>query len=210
MVPTFEREELLISQGFAIVAGVDEVGRGPLAGPVMAAAVVLPAKPRPWYPSVRDSKLLTQGRREKLAPLIQQDAVAFGIGKATVGEIDRLGIAAATRMATVRAINGLSVKPNFVLTDNVKIPGLRFPYSAVKDGDTLCLSISAASIIAKVARDKIMVEMDVRFPGYGFARHKGYATLEHMRKIYEMGVCDIHRKSFSPAREILTRPLFEN
>ncbi len=209
-IPTYEREETLISQGYAVVAGVDEVGRGPLAGPVMAGAVILPSVRLDWFDDVRDSKLLSAAKRAILAPMIRRDSLAFGIGIASVSEIDRLGIAKATMLATVRSIRNLALKPAYVLTDNVKLRGIGLPHTAVPDGDTLCLSIAAASVIAKVARDEIMTDMDKRYPEYGFAQHKGYATAEHMERIYQIGVCEIHRKTFFPAREILMRPMFED
>lgn len=208
--PTYEREEALIAQGYSMVAGVDEVGRGPLAGPVMAGAVVLPGVHMDWFDDVRDSKLLSAAKRALLAPMIRRDSIAFGIGAASVAEIDRLGIAKATMLASVRSIRNLGLKPAYVLTDNVKLRGIGVPYTAVPDGDTICISIAAASVIAKVARDEIMAEMDKRYPEYGFARHKGYATAEHMERINQIGVCEIHRKTFSPAKEILMRPMFED
>lgn len=209
-VPTYKKEAELISQGYAIVAGVDEVGRGPLAGPVMAAAVVLPNIRLDWYNDVRDSKLLTAAKRALLAPVIRKEALAFGIGMATVSEIDKFGIAKATMWATVRSLRRLTLKPAYILTDNVRLKGIGLPHTAVPEGDTVCLSIAAASVIAKVARDEIMTEMDERYPEYGFAQHKGYATAEHMERIYKIGVCDIHRKTFFPAKEILMRPMFED
>ncbi len=209
-IPTYEREEALILQGYTVVAGVDEVGRGPLAGPVMAAAVVLPSVRMDWFDEVRDSKLLSAAKRALLAPMIRHDSLAFGIGSASVSEIDRMGIARATMLATVRSVRKLALKPTYVLTDNVRLRGIGLPHTAVPDGDTLCLSIAAASVIAKVARDEIMMDLDKRYPQYGFAQHKGYATAEHMERIYEIGVCDIHRKTFFPAKEILMRPMFED
>ncbi len=209
-IPTYEREQDLISRGYLVIAGVDEVGRGPLAGPVMAAAVVLPSAHLDWFDDVRDSKLLTAAKRALLAPVIRREALAFGIGIATVAEIDKFGIAKATMWATVRSVRKLALKPAYILTDNVKLKGIGLPYDAVPEGDTLCLSIAAASVVAKVARDEIMTEMDERYPQYGFAQHKGYATAEHMRQIYQIGVCDIHRKTFFPAKEILMRPMFED
>lgn len=209
-IPTYDREEELISRGYTVVAGVDEVGRGPLAGPVMAAAVVLPSARLDWFDDVRDSKLLTAAKRALLAPVIRRDALAFGIGMASVYEIDKFGIAKATIWATVRSVRKLTLKPTYVLTDNVRLRGIGLPHTAVPDGDTLCLSIAAASVIAKVARDELMTELDSRYPEYGFAQHKGYATAEHMERIYQIGVCDIHRKTFFPAKEILMRPLFED
>ena len=202
--PTFDAEGALQRQGYRLIAGVDEVGRGPLAGPVMAAAVILPLdRELSWLSLVRDSKELTPQRREPLARSIESDALAVGIGRASAEVIDTDGIVAATHEAMRLAIERLSCRPDFVLIDGMSLPQLDCPAKAIVDGDSLCLSIAAASIVAKVARDRLMVEMDRLYPGYGFARHKGYGTPEHLQSLERYGVCPIHRKSFYPVRELI-------
>lgn len=203
-LPTFDGERALQRQGYRLIAGVDEVGRGPLAGPVLAAAVILPLdRDLPWLSLVRDSKELTPQRREYLAQHIEGDAVAVGIGQVSSEVIDAEGIVAATQQAMKLAIERLASCPDFVLIDGISLPQLDCPGDCVVDGDSCCLSIAAASIIAKVARDRLMVKMDRLYPVYGFARHKGYGTPEHLQSLERYGVCPIHRKSFYPVREML-------
>lgn len=203
-VPDFAEEEKLWGHGYRFVAGIDEVGRGPLAGPVMAAAVILPTPfSPPWLPLVRDSKELTPKRREALFHLIQEQAVAVGVGAASVEVIDSQGIVAATRQAMVEAISQLSPVPAFLLIDSVTLPTLPLPQKSLKRGDSQCLSIACASIVAKVTRDRLMAEMDRLYPGYGFARHKGYGTTEHLLALRRQGVCPLHRRSFGPVRGVL-------
>ncbi|MDX1481645.1 MAG: ribonuclease HII [Woeseiaceae bacterium] len=185
------------------VAGVDEAGRGPLAGPVVAAAVILPRART--IDGLDDSKKLSAGRREALADSIRRRAVAWAVGEADTAEIDELNILNATLLAMRRAIAGLQIRPAAVLVDGNRLPDLRFGDAviegdAVVGGDASVAAISAASIIAKVHRDRMMVEADARYPGYGFARHKGYGTALHLESISRLGPCPIHRRSFRPFR----------
>lgn len=195
-------EKSLAEQGYQLVAGIDEVGRGALAGPVVAAAVVLPCDPdSPWLSLVRDSKQLTPRRREALFPRIQEVAVAIGIGMVPAEEIDIHGIFKATRLAMEQAASRLSCSPHFLLIDGMSLPGLPLLQKKVIGGDGLCLSIACASIIAKVTRDRLMVEFDGLYPGYGLAKHKGYGTREHLSNLRQLGPSPIHRHSFTPVRE---------
>ena len=183
------------------VAGVDEVGRGPLAGPVVAAAVILdPANP---IEGLMDSKKLTEKKREILAEQIKQKALAWHIARAEVEEIDDINILQASMLAMKRAVEGLNIEPEQVLVDGNRCPKVNYPVEAIVKGDSLVESISAASIIAKVARDTEMVEMDSRYPGYGLAKHKGYPTKDHMQALAELGVTEIHRRSFGPVKKLL-------
>jgi ribonuclease HII len=202
--PTFIEEESLAEQGYRLIAGVDEVGRGPLAGPVVAAAVILSLHlDTPWLPLVLDSKQLTPKRREFLFPLIVEAAIAIGIGCVPPEVIDSQGIIRATRMAMCSAVENLPCPPDFLLIDHISLPELGLPQKSITKGDSLSLSIACASIIAKVSRDRIMVALDEAHPGYGFARHKGYATREHLSNLRRLGACPIHRKCFVPVREFL-------
>lgn len=181
-------------KGYTYIAGVDEAGRGPLAGPVIAAAVILPAEI--WLPGLNDSKLLTPGKREKLFQEITARAVAWSIGHGDVSEIDEINILQATRLAMYRALASLSIKPDFILLDALQVDGFASPQQAIIGGDRLSQSVAAASIVAKVTRDRLTLAMDRAFPGYGFAKHKGYATPEHRQALAELGACPLHRKSF--------------
>jgi len=181
-------------RGFRLVAGVDEAGRGPLAGPVVAAAVILPENTP--LPGVTDSKKVTPRRREELAAVIRDQAVAVSVGCAEPEEIDRTGILRATFSAMVRAIQGLEVSPDFVLLDGPYTLPLAVPQRGVIQGDARSLSIAAASIIAKVHRDRLMDDYHNLYPAYGFHRHKGYPTAEHREALRRFGPCPIHRRSF--------------
>lgn len=187
-------------RGHARVAGVDEAGRGPLAGPVVAAAVIL--SPDALPAGVNDSKKLTPEKREELFPLIQQKARAFGIGQASVAEIDTLNIYQAARLAMERAIEALDPAPDFLLTDAMPLPKFKaIPQKPLVHGDALSLSIAAASILAKVTRDRMMGQMQERYPQYGFENHKGYGTEEHLAALGSHGPCPEHRLSFGPVLE---------
>lgn len=202
--PTFAEERRLAQQGYRFIAGIDEAGRGPLAGPVIAAAVILPLDMDvPWLPMVRDSKQLTARRREQFYGLIGSSAVAIGIGSAPHRIIDAVGIASATKLAMCLAVAHLHQPPDSLLIDFVRLPELSLPQRSITRGDTISMSIACASIIAKVTRDRLMVEMDRVHPGYGFASHKGYATREHLECLRRLGACPIHRRCFSPVREVL-------
>jgi ribonuclease HII len=174
---------------------VDEAGRGPLAGPVVAAAVIL--DPARRVKRLADSKVLSPERREELYALIQERAVAVGVGIVDHLTIDRVNILQATILAMREALAGLAGLPELVITDFVAIPALPCPQKNLVDGDARCASVAAASIIAKVTRDRLMLEADRQFPGYGFARHKGYATADHLAALDRLGACPIHRRSFS-------------
>jgi ribonuclease HII len=181
-----------------LIAGVDEAGRGPLAGPVLAAAVVLdPGAP---IEGLRDSKQLTARARERLAGLIRERAHAWSLGWADAGDIDRINILQATLLAMARAVEGLPACPHHVLVDGLHCPGLPCSVEAVVGGDRRYASISAASILAKVGRDAHMMELDRRYPEYGFGRHKGYPTREHREALLRHGPCPVHRRSFAPVR----------
>ncbi|MBI3574270.1 MAG: ribonuclease HII [Gammaproteobacteria bacterium] len=185
----------------ARIAGVDEVGRGPLAGPVVAAAVILdPMQP---IHGLADSKALTPARREALALQIQARALAWALGAAGVEEIDRLNILQATLLAMRRAVEALPVYPELVLVDGNRPPALHCAVRTVVGGDATIPAISAASILAKVARDRTMTELDAVYPGYGFARHKGYPTAEHIQALGRLGATPEHRLSFAPVRRIV-------
>nr|VFJ51060.1 MAG: RNase HII [Candidatus Kentron sp. DK] len=182
-----------------MIAGVDEAGRGPLAGPVVAAAVILdPSNP---IPGVGDSKKLSAGRREKLAVLIRERSIAWALGRADAGEIDAVNILQASLLAMRRAVLALPVAPVRVLVDGNRAPDLPFEVRTIVGGDGTEPAIGAASILAKVARDAEMVVLDQLYPQYGFARHKGYPTRAHVAALQEHGPCPIHRLSFGPVRE---------
>ncbi len=190
------------------IGGVDEVGRGCLAGPVVAGALVLPEvvdpKRDPWLKDVADSKLLAPEDRERLAPLIEGWARAWAIGVASVEEIDRINIYHASHLAMERAVEGLTHPASHYLIDGNRVPrALTSRASAVIKGDLQCLSIAAASILAKVFRDRLMKESDALYPGYGFAAHKGYSTPVHQAALKRLGACGIHRRSFAPVAEAL-------
>ncbi|MDY0747108.1 ribonuclease HII [Paucibacter sp. R3-3] len=195
-------EQLGLSwDAIGLMAGVDEAGRGPLAGPVVAAAVILDEL-QPIH-GLADSKVLTEKKRERLYDEIHAKALCFCIAEATVEEIDRLNILHATMLAMRRAVEGLRLKPAKVLVDGNRIPVLRIPAEAIVGGDAKVQSISAASILAKVHRDRCCVAMHATLPHYGFAAHKGYGTTEHLAALREHGPCDWHRRSFAPVREAI-------
>ena len=191
------------------VCGVDEAGRGPLCGPVVAAAVVLdPARP---IPGLTDSKKLSEKKREQLAPLIRERALAWAVAEASVEEIDRLNILHATMLAMTRAVEALGRVPDEALVDGNRCPPLACPVRAIVKGDALEPAISAASILAKTARDAAMRDLDARYPHYGLAQHKGYPTAAHLAAIRRFGVADFYRRSFAPVRAIHENPpLFED
>ncbi|WP_456403787.1 ribonuclease HII [Thiolapillus sp.] len=183
------------------ICGVDEAGRGPLAGPVVAAAVILdPAQP---ILGLNDSKKLSEKRREQLYVEIHAKALACGIGRAEVAEIDAINILQASLLAMQRAVQRLAVTPDHALVDGDKLPQLLCTAKAIVGGDGLVDCIGAASILAKVARDREMIELDAAYPGYGFARHKGYPTRMHLEALQMRGVTEIHRRSFAPVRRLL-------
>lgn len=203
MGPTDDFEAEARRCGYRRVAGLDEAGRGPLAGPVVAAAVMLPARVR--LAGLDDSKQLTESERDALYDVIMQRALAIGVGSASEREIDAVNILEATRLAMQRAVVTMVPPPDFLLTDAVTITCLDIPQRPIIKGDGLSVSIAAASIIAKVTRDRLMREFHRAYPQYNFSAHKGYGTEEHLRLLAEHGPCVIHRRSFRPVQECLER-----
>lgn len=189
---TFEKATQ--DKGFVAVCGIDEAGRGPLAGPVYAAAVILPDGL--IIEGLNDSKKLTEKKREELFDVIISEAVAYGIGLATEKEIDDINILQATYLAMRRAVENLSVKADYALVDGNRMPPLEIDGETIVKGDAKSPSIAAASILAKVSRDRVMYELDSKYPEYQFAKHKGYGTKVHVEALKEFGPCEIHRKSF--------------
>jgi len=205
--PNLDFEQPLWQVGARLVAGLDEAGRGALAGPVFAAAVILPPEPERMLRALagaRDSKQLSAKAREELAGRIKAESAAWGLGWAEADEIDRVGIARAGRLAFCRSLEGLALAPEYLLLDYFRLPEMNLPQTALVKGDQRSLSIACASILAKTARDERMRAEEESFSGYGFARNKGYGTLTHRRAIAELGVCVLHRKSFNL---LLTEPL---
>lgn len=205
--PSLSEERAALEAGYCVVAGVDEAGRGTWAGPVAAGAVVLPLHRLDLLAAlhgVRDSKMLTSRVREVLEPRIVEAALAVGFGLASSAEIDAIGILPATRLAMRRAIASLPVTVGFLLIDAVRLPQLKISQKSIVKGDALCLSVAAASIVAKVRRDRLMAELDEIYPDYGFAQHKGYGTARHRAALLAQGPCPIHRRTFAPVRDILT------
>jgi ribonuclease HII len=203
--PTLEHEARLWAAGYQRIAGLDEAGRGAWAGPVVAAAVILPAGDLSLgrrLAGVRDSKLLTPAQRERLLPVVQQAAVAWGVGVVAAEDIDRAGIVPATRRAMVLALQALCEAPDYLLIDYLRLPEALLPQLGLPKGDTLVLSIAAASIVAKVSRDRLMAELDGGCPGYGLAANKGYGTPQHQAALASLGPSRLHRKSFEPVRAL--------
>src|SRR3972149_2481274 len=208
--PVLSEELQSWRSGLRRVAGVDEAGRGPMAGPVVAAAVVLdPSDAAAWWAGLRDSKLLSARARERPAEAIRRQA-EVGVGMVAADRIDAVGIAPATFQAMRLALEDLGAAPDYILVDGRPPTAvcqrlLALPHKALVGGDRRCLSIAAASIVAKVERDRLMLEYDGLFPGYGFARHKGYPTADHARALAELGPCAIHRRSWAPVRAVVDR-----
>jgi len=192
-------ENKLWKQGYLLLAGVDEAGRGPLAGPVVAGACILPAKFD--LPGLNDSKMLTESKREKLFIQIQKQAIDYAIGSAEPAEIDALNILQATKLAMKRSIEGLTIRPHYLLIDALNLPDVQLPQLPLIGGDHLSASIAAASILAKVTRDRLMVQLHSLYPEYTFSKNKGYGTSEHMQVLKRLGPCPLHRKSFAPVRQ---------
>lgn len=203
-MPDLSLETEFRAAGHRLIAGVDEAGRGPLAGPVYAAAVILPpclTGREEWLKGIDDSKRLTAARREASAAVIRQYALCWAVAQVDSGAIDRAGIGAAALDAMLAAVSALAPAPDALLLDWVPIRRCPLPCRTVVKGDAKSLSIAAASILAKVARDAVMRDADRDYPGYGFARHKGYATAEHLRRLDEKGPTPLHRRSFRPLRQ---------
>jgi ribonuclease HII len=197
-----EEESALLENGL-IYCGVDEAGAGPLCGDVVAAAVIL--NPDDPIPELTDSKKLTEKKRERLFDEIREKAVDFCVASASVEEIDRLNILNARMLAMTRAVEGLRLPCDHALIDGNKLPKLNMPATALIKGDARVAAISAASVLAKVQRDRDMVAMEERFPGYGFAKHKGYGTKMHLEALEALGPCEIHRRSYAPVKRLLTK-----
>lgn len=194
-MPDYEFEKAAALSGFSCICGVDEAGRGPLAGPVCAAAVILPEGA--VIEGLDDSKKLTEKKRERLYDIIKQTAVAYSVAYGTLEEIETVNILEATYFAMNRAIEGLTVKPDFALIDGNRVPrGIKIPCETVVKGDSRSMSVAAASVLAKVTRDRLMLEYDKKYPEYNFKKHKGYGTKEHTELIKQYGPCEIHRLSF--------------
>jgi ribonuclease HII len=200
MACDFSRERALRARGFLLVAGVDEAGRGPLAGPVVAAAVILPEDFA--LDGLTDSKKVSAPQREKFYAILTASAeILWAVAKASVEEIDRLNILRATHLAMARAIEALPRRPDHALVDGLPVRDLPVDHTALVEGDSLSLSIAAASIVAKVTRDRLMVELDAQYPQYGFARHKGYGVREHIEALRKHGPCPAHRRTFAPVAQ---------
>ncbi len=194
-MPDYEFEKAAVNSGFSCICGVDEAGRGPLAGPVCAAAVILPEGA--VIEGLDDSKKLTEKKRERLYDIIKETAVAYSVAYGTLEEIETVNILEATYLAMNRAIEGLSVKPDFALIDGNRVPrGIKIPCETIVKGDSKSMSVAAASVLAKVTRDRLMLEYDKKYPEYNFKKHKGYGTREHTELIKQYGPCEIHRFSF--------------
>ncbi|MCA1825674.1 MAG: ribonuclease HII [Myxococcales bacterium] len=191
----------LWDQGILHVGGVDEVGMAPLAGPVIAAAVIL--RPGTRIKGVNDSKQLTPEERDALEPEIRENCIAVGIGRAEVHEIDTINIYRAGLLALRRAVEALAPQPQHLLVDARRLDGLPMPQQAIIKGDAKSITIGAASIVAKVHRDRLMAQLDLQYPGYGFASHKGYPTAEHLGALERLGACELHRRSFTPVAKAL-------
>jgi ribonuclease HII len=206
--PTLDLERALWANGALWIAGIDEAGRGALAGPVAAAAVVLPQITNFTLElhGVRDSKKMTPSQRETWSRVIRESAVTIGVGLASAVEIDALGILPATRLASQRAIAFLSVVPDHLLLDYILLPELATPQTAIPKGDAISLSIAAASVLAKTTRDAILCELDEQYPGYGLADHKGYGTAAHREALKKLGPTPVHRLSFAPLRNGFKKP----
>ncbi len=191
--------------GLERLAGLDEAGRGAWAGPVSAGAVILPAEAglTATLAGVRDSKQMTPAERTRWAAIIKETAASWGVGMASPEEVDQLGIVPATRLAMRRALEQLAAPPEALLIDALRLPEIDLPQNAILHGDALCLSIAAASVLAKTARDALMAAMETAYPDYGFARHKGYGTSFHRAALERLGPCQIHRQSFAPVRKYL-------
>ena len=205
--PTLDREHLLTRAGHALIAGIDEAGRGAWAGPVVAAAVIINLPETSSLREVNDSKQLSSRQRDKLYQIIINQCVAYSVGQGSVEEIDAIGILPATRLAMMRAVAALSPQPDALIIDAVRLPQVNKPQAVFNFADAISLSVAAASILAKVTRDRLLIELDAQYPAYHFARHKGYGTQIHQAALQSVGPCAIHRKSFKPISALLTERL---
>jgi ribonuclease HII len=203
--PTFERERELFALGYAPIAGADEAGRGPLAGPVVAGAAILPFDfSSPHFSQLNDSKQLTEATRAILYEELTAN-IEWGVGVVDAAKIDEINIRQASWLAMKTAVAALKTPPDFVLIDGLPYDAGPWPYEALVKGDARSLSIAAASVIAKVTRDRLMLEYDKKFPNYGFARHKGYPSPQHLQALQKYGACPIHRQTFGPVRSLFNQ-----
>ena len=202
-MPTLQKEIALLEQGYRFVAGLDEAGRGAWAGPVVAAAVILPSN-RPHLSEtlagLRDSKKLNKDKREQFFVLIQKTALAVSVGAAPAEMVDQINVIGATRYAMQQALTNLSTPPDYLLLDYLRLPDIDLPQDAFAKADDLSLTVAAASVIAKVTRDRLMVEFSQKYPGYDFDRHKGYGTPAHRAALARQGPCPLHRMSYKPLK----------
>ncbi len=205
LINLYKYEKEYMDKGYKLIAGCDEAGRGPLAGPVFCAAVIL--NPDDMIEGLNDSKQLTEKMREKLYTEIKSRALAYKIVSISNEEIDRVNILEASRKGMEEAVKGLSITPNFILTDYMDLYHTDIPYLKLAHGDALSATIAAASILAKVERDRFMLELDKKYPEYGFKDHKGYPTKSHIEAIKKYGITEFHRKSYKPVKELLTEQL---
>lgn len=194
-------EKELYKQGYTLIGGVDEAGRGPLVGPVVASCVILPINYQ--LPGLNDSKQLSEKKREQLYETIMKEAISVGIGVVDAKTIDEINILEASRLAMKLAIDNMPIKPEYVLSDAMKLTNISIPYKDIVHGDALSLSIAAGSVIAKVTRDHMMYELDEKYPEYGFKKHKGYPTKAHMEAIKKYGTLPNYRFSYKPVKEIM-------
>lgn len=201
----YSHEEQLQDDGYNFVCGVDEAGRGPLAGPCVVAAVIMPLTSR--IEGINDSKQLSAKKREELYKLIMQQAIAVNVVFVGVKEIDEMNIYQATKNGMLKAVKGLKQEPDYVLIDAMPLNELELPHESIIHGDAKSASIAAASIVAKVTRDHYMEKMDIKYPGYGFAHHKGYCTKEHVEALKKLGPCAIHRRTYSPVSSYFCKQL---
>lgn len=196
-------EKELYSEGINLIGGVDEVGRGPLVGPVVAACVILPVNYS--LPGLDDSKKLSEKKREAFYDIIMKDAISVGIGIVDAKKIDEINIYEASRLAMKLAIDDMEIKPEYVLSDAMKLTNITIPYTAIIHGDALSLSIAAGSVIAKVTRDRMMYELDKQYPQYGFGKHKGYPTKAHLENLEKYGVLDNYRFTYKPVSDLIKK-----
>ena len=202
--PALDHELQLIQSGHALVAGIDEAGRGAWAGPVVAAAVILNLSDVSALQKVKDSKQLSPRQRDTLYQIVIDHCVAYGVGQGSVEEIDSIGILPATRLAMTRAVEALNPQPDALIIDAVRLPQVNKPQAVFNFADSISLSVAAASILAKVTRDRWMIAADTQYPAYCFARHKGYGTQIHQAALQSVGPCEIHRTSYRPIAALLT------
>lgn len=194
-------EQEILKKGYTLIAGVDEAGRGPLAGPVVAASVIFQPGDIPM--GIKDSKELSPLQRSRLAEAIKEKAAAWSVAVVSADQIDCLNILQATIRAMTAAVSTLNIRPQYIITDAVKLPGITIPHLPLVHGDRLCVSVGAASILAKVSRDYLMDRWSMEYPQYGFSKHKGYSTPEHLMALQKYGPCPIHRKTFKGVKELL-------